>query len=232
MSCRDVDRLLTAFVDGELDPARASAVRGHTRTCERCAGLVAHELRVRDGLGSLAAAEPPAEMWTGIQARLAEAEIADAARSRWWVWWQGVRPLAYAGALAAVTAALAIAYVVGSRPRPADQLAVIGERGAVGPASGSGAVLFHERRAAEWRAAEARYRGAIAELRELVAEDRNAWDPTALAAFETRLRALDDRVAGLAAQAGAPDDNGDALLAAYREQLAMLQDAALLGAPP
>ena len=36
MNCRDIDKLCTAYVDGGLDDNRASALRGHLRTCARC----------------------------------------------------------------------------------------------------------------------------------------------------------------------------------------------------
>jgi hypothetical protein len=233
MSCGDFERLVTAFVDGELDPERASALRGHARGCARCAAAIAHEASVRDGLAALEVAEPPAALWAGIDARLAEAEVADASRPRIWLWWQAVRPRAYAGALAAATAALALVYALSAH----GEHSLGASQGADADAAARAAAIaaatpaFHEQRAAEWRAADARYRAAIAELRAILDEDRAAWEPEQLAELEARLRALDERLDQLGDEPPREHD-GDALFAAYREELALLQDAALLGALP
>ncbi len=99
MTCRDVDALVTRHVDGELDDARASALRGHLRSCAACRARVEDEALLRDSAADLAPIDPPAELWDGIQARLAEAEVADAGRSRAWLWWQRLRPHALTGAV-------------------------------------------------------------------------------------------------------------------------------------
>jgi hypothetical protein len=110
--CDDVTRRLTAFVDGELDDATQSAVRGHLRTCEACRHAAADELAVRDAMAKLPAPEVPTELWRNVSAQLAKAEVADSERSRWWLWWQGARPKVWPAALVAAAATLAIvAYV-------------------------------------------------------------------------------------------------------------------------
>src|SRR6185503_5104567 len=88
MRCADVERLVTEYVDGELDERRSSALRGHLRVCTGCAARVEDEVAVRETAGSLAPLDPPADLWAAIDTRLAEAEIADARRSRVWLWWQ------------------------------------------------------------------------------------------------------------------------------------------------
>ena len=108
MRCRDVDRLVTGYIDGALDERRSSAVRGHLRVCSTCAARVEDEARLRDAAGHIAPVDPPAALWDAIDARLAEAEIADAGRPAVWLLGQravdAVRrwalPLSLAGAVA------------------------------------------------------------------------------------------------------------------------------------
>ena len=112
--CRDTDRLVTAYVDGELDERRSSALRGHLRVCERCAERVEDEVRMRDAAARLEPLDPPTGLWKAIDTRLAQEEIDDSRRSPLWLWWQraldGARrhavPLGVVGAAAAALLAV------------------------------------------------------------------------------------------------------------------------------
>jgi hypothetical protein len=83
MTCETVRPQLTAYLDGELEDERGSAVRGHLRGCVACRTAAEEEAALRDGLRSLPPVDPPASLWSGVQARLAAAEIADAERPAW-----------------------------------------------------------------------------------------------------------------------------------------------------
>jgi hypothetical protein len=101
MRCKDALRLSTAYLDGELTPARSSAVRGHLRGCAACAQVFADEGRVRDlAQGLCKESDPPAAVWQGVKKQMAALEVADS-KARWpkFSWWQ---PVAVAGNLALV----------------------------------------------------------------------------------------------------------------------------------
>jgi anti-sigma factor RsiW len=83
MKCESVRAQLTAYLDGELEGDRGSAVRGHLRGCEACRGMASDEAALRDGLRSLPPLDPPASLWAGVQRQLAAAEVADAERPAW-----------------------------------------------------------------------------------------------------------------------------------------------------
>ncbi len=83
MKCADLGPQLTAYLDGELDGDRGTAVRGHLRTCDGCRALASREAALRDALRELPAVEPPASMWAGVQARLAASEVAESERPGW-----------------------------------------------------------------------------------------------------------------------------------------------------
>ena len=83
MNCDKARAQLTAYLDGELADERGSAVRGHLRGCADCRQVAADEAALRDGLRALAPVDPPASLWAGVQARLAQEEVADAERPAW-----------------------------------------------------------------------------------------------------------------------------------------------------
>lgn len=70
MNCRSVSDRLTAYLDGELDHAAASAVRGHLRLCESCRLAAEDHAKIRDTLGDLERPEPPTALWDGVLERL------------------------------------------------------------------------------------------------------------------------------------------------------------------
>lgn len=106
--CRTVSDRLTAYLDGELDPAAASAVRGHLRLCERCRVAAEDHAKIRDALGDLERPEPPAALWDGVLDRLGQAEIADARKPRWSRWLDRVRPHLVPAGLATAACATAV----------------------------------------------------------------------------------------------------------------------------
>jgi predicted anti-sigma-YlaC factor YlaD len=81
--CDDVRPKLTAYLDGELEGDRGSAVRGHLRGCEACRTAANDEAALRDGLRALPTLDAPSGMWAKIQTQLADAEIADSEKPRW-----------------------------------------------------------------------------------------------------------------------------------------------------
>jgi negative regulator of sigma E activity len=117
-TCDKTRPRLTAYLDGELADDHGSVVRGHLRECAACRAVARDEAALRDGLRLMPPVDPPASLWTGIQARLAAEEVADARTPRWrrdaarWARWARARwtptmpQLAVASAVAAVAIAL------------------------------------------------------------------------------------------------------------------------------
>ncbi|HEY0255246.1 MAG TPA: zf-HC2 domain-containing protein [Kofleriaceae bacterium] len=83
MTCDDVRPQLTAYLDGELEDERGSAVRGHLRGCDECRRAADDEAVLRDELQTLPSLDVPASLWTNVQRRLAEEEVADSKQPRW-----------------------------------------------------------------------------------------------------------------------------------------------------
>jgi hypothetical protein len=226
MKCRDVEGRLSAYLDGELDDAAASALRGHLRLCEACRRAADDHAAVIDAVSNLTPAEPPAAMWDGVLARLGEAEVADARRPGYWLWWRQLRPhmlsgLALAGAAATFSLwmwkrtgdaePVARPEAVAAAPRAAAEPAPVPSRADDGR---DVAVALDD----DARALDDTYRAAAADLAALAAEERASWAPTAAAAFDAELAVR--RAAVDAAAAGEPRER------AWQSLIAFLQRAA------
>lgn len=123
MSCDDIRPRLTGYLDGDLDDDRGSLVRGHLRTCEACRQIATDEASLRDGLRQLPSVDPPASMWAGIQARLADEEVAHSQRPAWrraLARWAPAAPrFAAGGLLAAAAVAILVWRAQGGPEAPA-----------------------------------------------------------------------------------------------------------------
>lgn len=116
MTCRDVEARLTAYLDGELDPATSSALRGHLRTCAACNAMAEDHARIAGALAAMhdRPLDPPRHLYDQILRRLGEAEEVDARRSPWALgarrFWDRVRPHLLPGAAVATAAVLALVW--------------------------------------------------------------------------------------------------------------------------
>ena len=235
MRCRDIEALCSSYVDGDLEERRASALRGHLRICADCRRRVEDEAAVCAAASDLGQLDPPANLWSNIEARLAEKEIADARRSRSWWWWQRLRPQALPIAVGAVAV---VALVVWSQQRRAPQPAQSAPAVvAVAPShAGADAVVeagpsFEEQRLAEVVAADRLYHDTIAELNQIIAEERRGWTARQIAEFDAEVVAHQaatrrQRQALAVNQSQAPATR-DALYTVYRAQIGFLQRAAV-----
>lgn len=233
MKCRTLAASLTAYLDGELDDATASACRGHLRTCEACRVLAEDHARIRDELAGLERVEPPAALWGAIRERLGEAEIADARRRPAMAWWARtrakLRPIVWPAALTASACAIAI-LVVQWRRAPEGQPVLGDASRAVAAAMAAPRVEVPLRDATaeladEDARVEERFRKTAAELLALArAEVANGPDADARAfALEVERR----QKAVLAAARGRDRDRAWHALLAYLEDVVMGERVAM-----
>lgn len=229
MRCRDVAKLSSAYLGGELDDGRASALRGHLRTCDDCRALVEDESLLVDTAARLDPIDPPASLWAAIEERLGDEEIADAGRPRWWLWWQSVRSHVALGAVAAAAAASLLWWQLGARAPStpsAPAAAQAAESVAVGPGERHADQLERE-----LTRADRRYQDTIRELRAIVDEERAQWPAERAEVFDAQLADLDAQIVRERTRllGDAPPDPAerDPLYATYRAQIDLLQTAAL-----
>lgn len=232
MNCREATDRLTAYLDGELDPAASSAMRGHLRLCESCRLAAEDHAAIRDRLGELQRPEPPAALWDGVLAQLGQAEIADARRSRWSRLLDRVRPhLVPAGlATAACAAAVLVMHVRSgdegaARPAP---IAIAPSAPDVAPPAPPAPAPPVTRDATAELADEAaridaRFRDTAAQLLTLARADLHG---AALARFDREVATLESHV--LRATAGAARDRAWHALLHHLERAALGEPVAMV----
>jgi anti-sigma factor RsiW len=82
VDCREVDGLLGAYLDGELEPAVSTSVRDHADTCAACRQRLAN----LEALGRMVRRAPYYQAPDALRARLTPARTRSAAPSQWLAW--------------------------------------------------------------------------------------------------------------------------------------------------
>jgi Putative zinc-finger len=198
--CDDVRAKLTAYLDGELEDDRGSAIRGHLRGCEACRNMAADEAALRDGLRALPPLDPPHALWTNIQRRLAAEEVADADRPAWrraiarfGLRWRPLAPQLALGsaALAAAVVVLALRYRATVDPGTTFAMPTlpaipqVAQVAPTAPTAIDGDVTAEL--AADVERTTASYREAAEELVSTALAERESWADDRKAAFDVRL---------------------------------------------
>jgi len=219
-TCETIQPRLTAYLDGDLAGEQGSVVRGHLRECAVCRQIARDEAALRDGLRLLPPVDPPVSLWTGVQAQLAAAEVADARKPRWrrglarwarWAPWPPTMPQVAAGGLLAAAAVVMLYWRAQRVDLHADQHAEVMTAEAApaaaiklepqpashramlaGPADVTADVTADL--VAEPARTTAMYDQAIEELMKLAVDASAAWRQDQKAAFNTEVAALRGRI--------------------------------------
>jgi hypothetical protein len=213
MRCQDVERRLSAYLDGELGEHEAAGVEEHLTDCGSCAAMERETRGAVDGLRALPGLDAPEGMWSRIAAELdaqPEPRPSWAERFARWRW-------ALGGATAAAFAMALLVLVV----RPL-------WRSAPGPSDES---LWRDAQA-EFRRAEEHYQRAIADLDQLAGRAKDGWPEERRRHFEDARVAYDREIETCRRVAYKHPDDSDAqelLYRAYREEITFLEDALLRG---
>lgn len=194
MTCEETQRELTAYLDGELGIECGRAVRGHLRSCAHCRAAAHDESVLRDGLRSLPPVEAPAQLWRDICRQLADAEVADARRPRWWRAAVGSTRSARGIGLVLAGAAIAMSVVVWrANHRQLDQapVALLSTVSASdsSPCSSDAPRDVALALASETTCVTEAYAAAAADLVRIAMEQRTQWDHERTQRFDV---ALDD----------------------------------------
>jgi anti-sigma factor RsiW len=185
---------LSQYVDGDLPAGRAAEIAAHLAACDACA-RVAEELRAIAAFARALPARPPErDLWPGIEARLAapeaspgpEAAVAGGRgavirRLRAPAWRRrfsfSLPQLAAAGfALVLLSAAGVWMALRAAAPVPAAGPAAAGTAGSAGDVAG-----FEN----------AGYEAAVADLQQVLAENRDRLDPETVRTVEQNLAVID-----------------------------------------
>ncbi len=217
MKCEDIRPFLDDFVDGLLTDQMAAAVRDHAATCSRCAARLTDSTALRERVAELPRSiAPPDDLWPGIAARI---EAGRVARGRF-----GRRTLLAAAAALLIVASVATAYLVGRRQATSE----LTQAQNPGPATTSQVVL-----ASFEQLGVHDYAATRQELVEVLQGRSGELTPETLEVVVHNLEVIDEAMARIAL--ALDSDPGNELLqrqliAVYRQQVDLLQRAAMLPA--
>lgn len=207
---------LSEYVDGELPADERLDLERHLVTCADCRATVTGLGRVRDLAGTLADAEPPRDLWPGIESRIGGGARVLPLRGRWTL---TLPQLAAAAALMIVVGAGAAALALRGTGTPvAGPVAVMSPAGdpTVIPAAVAGAASYDQ---------------AVTSLGRVLTEYRDRLDPETVRVLEQSLQTIDRAIAR--AQAALSNEPNDAYLNAHlaetmRQKLNLMRRAAAL----
>jgi len=80
MRCAKAKKLISAYIDSELDMPSVEALEEHVAECARCRDLLADLRKIAGMAGSLPEMIPSPKVWTGVRERLAAREDGKAER--------------------------------------------------------------------------------------------------------------------------------------------------------
>lgn len=221
MTCQDVERRLSQFVDGDLDAAERAEVSSHLDTCAGCRAVAADLTRIRDAARALGPVPPPDHIWLEIagQIRLADRPTpADApAKTR-----RSSPTFQWIGLAAGLVLVTLVAYLVTHLQPPPATTTTAGN----GQAAGSVEAV-----AQELSLALEHYDKAIAQLEVLAKSNDGTIDATTAATLQHNLSVIDQAIAeSRAALAADPQSEPafDSLIDALRRKVGVLQTTVAL----
>tara|TARA_R110002073_G_scaffold103664_3_gene234677 strand:- start:48892 stop:49623 length:732 start_codon:yes stop_codon:yes gene_type:complete len=228
LQCNEAQGKSSAYLDGELSDEQSSAVRGHLRQCQACEVLFEQESAFIDFAANLEPLEPPDRVWEQISKRIAEEEIADSKEPSWRRW-LAERRLAMGVVGVSVCAAAAAILVVKTSNSASEQAQLATsshDAGAVRTAKAEVTVAGERTQAVS--EADANYQQTIAELREMLEEDRTTWTEREAAAVDAALAsfrrvAIEQRFE--LADGAVLVASRDPIYANYRAEISFLQSA-------
>jgi tetratricopeptide (TPR) repeat protein len=210
MKCTNVKKLISEYIDGDLDAGKTSFLEKHMETCQDCPKLLKDFQQIKQTAKGLSRTEPSSQTWFRIQARLKEKTQGSVPEPR-------VRFLFFPERLRyAVSTALLLFIAVG--------VVVIGLRvwkreGTVKGINGQEFAM------AKIQEAEQHYKLAIKALWEAVQAQKENFDPKLAETFRINLELIDATLADC--KRAIQSDPGDVesqyyLLAVYKKKTELL----------
>ncbi len=208
MRCKKAKKLISDYVDGELDLTERSSLEKHFEKCEECRKILEDYKSIADAAQKLEAGSPSPYLWTRIKQRL-ETSVPSYEGAKRGIW--GWSPqLKYAVSFLSVLLIVG-AVVIG--------IYHLGNQGDLSPFEQQGDVI------ANLKKAEKHYKLAIESMIKAVEAQENGMDPEVAEVFQTNLNLIDSSISACRkAVLNDPRDidSRNILLAAYKEKADLL----------
>jgi len=210
MKCAKAKKLISEYIDGDLNMAKTSSLEKHLNACPDCQGLLKDFQKLKQKAKGLVKAEPSGQTWFRIQARLKEKMQAPVPEPRVRFLFFPAR-LRYAVSTALLLFVAAGAVIIGLR--------VLNREGPISGINGQELAL------AKIQEAEQHYKLAIKALWEAVQTQKENFDPKVAETFRINLELIDAFLADC--ERAIKSDPGDLesqyyLLAVYKKKAELL----------
>jgi len=207
MRCKKAKKIISDYIDGELDSSKRSSLEEHLETCEECQKFMEDYKSIARTAQELEAGSPSPYVWTRIKQGVKAQTPPTEARKRMWRW---SPELKYA------VGVLSLLVVVGAA---VIGITYLGNQKGVSPFGKQGKVI------ANLKQAEKHYKKAIESMMEAVEAQENGMDPEVARVFQTNLELIDSSISACQqAVFSDPQDieSRNILLAAYKEKADLL----------
>jgi hypothetical protein len=221
--CEAYSASIGELIDGTLAAAERPRVEAHLDQCAACRQLLADLESLRREARGLPRLEPPASLWTRIEAGLRAEGVGGARPSinpRW---------LAAAAALVVVVAGAVLS--IQRMDRPGTPVASPPQSTQPAASGNAGAAGLVESVEADLRAAEEHYERAIAGLEKIASADERTLDPQVAATLKKNLEIIDGAIAESRSALRSEPQSAPAresLFEALRRKMSLLQDTIAL----
>ena len=210
MNCKKAKKLISDYVDGELDMTKRSSLEEHLESCKECRKILEDYKRIAGTARQLEAGYPSPYVWTRIKQRLETSTPSyEGAKRRPWSW---SPQLTYAVSLLSVLLIVG-AVLIG--------IYYLGNQKSISPFEQQDEVI------ANLKKAEKHYKLAIESMMKAAEAQENGMDPEVAEVFQANLNLIDSSIAACR-EAVLTDprdiDSRNILLAAYKEKADLLYE--------
>lgn len=207
MRCKKAKKLISDYIDGELDSSKRSSLEKHLETCEECQKFMEDYKSIAHTAQELETGSPSPYVWTRIkQGVIAQTPPAEA-RKRMWKW---SPELKYAVGILSLLVVVGAAVIGFYQLTNQDQLSLSEPQKEV---------------IANLKQAEKHYKKAIESMMKAVEAQENGMDPEVARIFQTNLELIDSSISACRqAVLNNPQnvESRNILLAAYKEKADLL----------
>jgi len=210
MRCKKAKKLISDYIDGELDSFLRSSLEEHLEACEECQKFMEEYKSITQTAQELEAGSPSPYVWTRIKQGVeAQTTPEEAKRKTIWKWSPQLKyALGFLSALIIIGAG-----VIG--------ITHLGDRKGVSPFGEQDKVI------ANLKQAEKHYKLAIESMMRAVEAQENGMDPEVARVFQANLELIDSSITACReAVLTEPNDieSRNILLAAYKEKADLLYE--------